>query len=149
MQYFGADVEIDVTHHKLMPSKRPNTIVLLLGTMTNMIRRAEDPGPISIDQKTGLVVRDFHGRSAVYEFHEGLGVIFLRYKEAGRLDLVVWGVDLSGLQYAARLIPVLTGIGQPDFVVVSKSCAWKGAAGVHALGYFDHFWNITDDSVIL
>lgn len=106
-------------------------------------------GPISIDKGRGIVVRDARGRSTIYGLEEGLGAIYLRPNEAGTLDLVVWGVDLAGLQYAARMVPMLTGVGQPDFVVVNKECAWKGAAGVHALGYLDSFWNISDGSVVL
>lgn len=62
----------------------------------------------------------------MYEYQKGMGVIFLRHNHAGGLDLVVWGAELSGLQSAAaRLIRMLTGIGQPGFTIVGNSCAWK------------------------
>lgn len=148
-QYFGADSEIDVISEKLVQPGRGNRIVLCLGTATIVFSVSGRPDPISIDEDEGLVIQIGQGQSAVYNFESGLGVIFLRPNEAGYLDLVVWGVDLAGLHNAARLVPMLTGVGQPDFVVVSKDCTWKGASGIHALGFFDIFWNISDESVIL
>lgn len=145
-QYFGADALIIDPDPDDQPGEG-NRISLLLGFNNDV--RAGQFGAITIDERQGLVVLDAHGHANVYGFQEGLGAIFLRPGVADTLDLVVWGSDLSGLRHAARLIPTLTGIGQPDFVVHDKQCAWKGAAGVLTLGFFDNYWNISKHSVVL
>ena len=61
---------------------------------------------------------------------------------------MVWGVDLVGLEQAARLVPALTGVGQPDFVVMSAECRLLGHAGVYAAGFFDYSWQISESSYI-
>ena len=79
---------------------------------------------------------------------EGLGAIFLRPLPDERLNIVIWGVDDAGLRSAARLMPMLTGVGQPDFMIVSQACAWKGAAGIVALGFLDYRWNVSKSSYL-
>ena len=74
--------------------------------------------------------------------------MFLRPLEAQRLELVVWGFDLDGLEQAARLVPTLTGVGQPDFIVLSPQCRWKGYGAVYAAGFFDWSWQISLGSYI-
>lgn len=51
-----------------------------------------------------------------------MGALFLRPLDGERLELVVWGADVAGLEHAARLVPALTGVGQPDFVILSAKC---------------------------
>lgn len=81
-----------------------------------------------------------------YTFQKGLGALFLRPLENERLELIVWGADLYGLEQAARLVPTLTGVGQPDFIVLSDSCRWKGHGGLFAAGHFNKFWQISSGS---
>lgn len=83
-----------------------------------------------------------------YTYRKGLGVLFLRPLENERLELIVWGVDLHGLEQAARLVPTLTGVGQPDFIVLSDSCRWKGHGGLFATGHFNKFWQISPGSFL-
>lgn len=93
-----------------------------------------------------MIVRDASDLLRKYPFEEGLGAAFLRPLPDERLELVIWGYDDAGLRQAARLVPMLTGVGQPDFVVVSQRCRWKGADGVLAMGFFDHAWEISKAS---
>jgi hypothetical protein len=86
--------------------------------------------------------------SSGYAFQPALGAVFLRPLQAERLELVVWGFDLNGLEQAARLVPALTGAGQPDFVVLGPQCRWKGHGGVYAAGFFDWSWQISSGSYI-
>ncbi|EAW14667.1 uncharacterized protein ACLA_000780 [Aspergillus clavatus NRRL 1] len=81
-------------------------------------------------------------------YERGLGALFLRPLGNGRLELVVWGADVSGLEQATRLVPTLTGAGHPEFIVLSDNCRWKGHAGVYAAGHFDKSWQITSGSYI-
>lgn len=83
-----------------------------------------------------------------YEYESGLGALFLRPLQGERLELVVWGADIAGLEQAARLVPTLTGVGQSDFLVLSSSCRWKGHAGLYAAGYFDKAWRISSGSYL-
>lgn len=83
-----------------------------------------------------------------YAYEEGLGSLFLRPLTNERLELVVWGADLHGIEQAARLVPTLTGVGQPDFLVLSHSCRCRGHASLYAAGHFDKFWQISHNSYI-
>lgn len=111
-----------------------------------MLRPQSDS--IGLDNSRGLYIRRRAGMKTVFPFESGMGAIFLRPLLGERLELVVWGLDKQGLRLAARLIPMLTGVGQPDFVVVRKRCAWEGAAGVLAIGLFDNFWEVSEASFI-
>ena len=93
-------------------------------------------------------MRSKRGEERFFEFQEGIGAIFLRPLPDERLELLLWGYDIRGLNYIARLLPMLTGVGQPDFVIASKQCAWKGAAGVHAMGFFESLWEVSESSFI-
>lgn len=74
----------------------------------------------------------------------GLGAILLRPLPMERLELDIWGFDSFGLRLAARLLPMLTGVGQPEFIVVSERCAWEGTGGVLAMGSFDRHWELSE-----
>ena len=60
------------------------------------------------------------GKKKKYRVEDGLGAIFLCPLKGGRLGLVVWGADEVGLRTASRLVPLRTGVGQPDFIVVEN-----------------------------
>lgn len=83
-----------------------------------------------------------------YTYQKGLGALFLRPLENERLELIVWGADLHGLEQAARLVPTLTGVGQPDFIVLSDSCRWKGHGGLFAVGHLNESWQISPGSFL-
>ena len=138
-QYFAADAEI-INSQTLPLSFRGNVINLSLGPSLS------DPPhtnhPITVESDQGVVVRNASGFLRKYQFEEGLGAVFLRPLPDERLELVIWGYDVAGLRQAARLVPMLTGVGQPDFFIVSKRCRWEGAKGVLAMGFFDYAWNI-------
>ncbi|KAL8670524.1 MAG: hypothetical protein Q9168_004941 [Polycauliona sp. 1 TL-2023] len=140
-QYFGADAEI-VGPDQVSPESKGNQVILALGSAGFMRTTAGRHDAIFIDEKKGLCLHGNNGGLAVYGFTEGLGVIFLRPGSNGILELVIWGFDILGLRFAARMVPMLTGVGQPEFIVVGQGCAWKGAAGVVALGSFDNSWNV-------
>ena len=148
LQYFGADAEI-LQPDEPGPPKRGNKVILSLGSAGFMLATAGGHEAIFIDEKKGLCIRGSNGRLAVYGFTEGLGAIFLRPGINETLELVIWGFDTLGLGFAARMVPMLTGVGQPDFIVVGQESAWKGAAGVLALGYLDNSWTIVESSAIL
>lgn len=112
------------------------------------MERLADEYAVEIKDGEGISIRDALGNTRLYPSDEGLGAIFLRPLPDERLNLVVWGFDDAGLRSAARLVPMLTGVGQPDFIVVSKVCAWKGAAGILALGFLDHRWNVSKTSYL-
>jgi hypothetical protein len=82
------------------------------------------------------------------EHHPGLAAIFLRPLAGKRLELVVWGVDEKALETSARLMPMLTGGGQPDFVVTDQTMMWKGLEGTLALGFFDRDWKVSQNSYL-
>ncbi|KAL3438002.1 hypothetical protein BDV09DRAFT_141138 [Aspergillus tetrazonus] len=81
-------------------------------------------------------------------YEPAMGAMFLRPLPNEGLELVVWGTDMEGLEQAARLVPTLTGAGQPEYVVLGDNCRWKGHAGLYAAGHFDKFWQISTGSYI-
>ncbi|PGH23117.1 hypothetical protein AJ80_02745 [Polytolypa hystricis UAMH7299] len=150
-QYFAADSRV-ISRCKeesfARASDDHNTGNVITVALKDDLPRSELANfPIHVDSGN-LVVRRPHlsrGGSSEhkYEFEPGLGAIFLRPLMNDRLELVVWGADLSGLQQASRLVPMLTGVGQPDFVVLSDRCRWQGFAGVYAAGFFDRSWQVS------
>jgi len=138
-QYFGADAEISDGGGEAGPG---NIITILQG---------EDvPGghllsyPIEIHKKT-IVVRDDAGMVRRYA-GDGISAIFLRPLPDERLELVMWGGDEASLRRAARMMPLVTGVGQPEFIILSRESAWKGLEGVLAMGFLDSHWNATRSS---
>ncbi|KAF2710944.1 hypothetical protein K504DRAFT_475829 [Pleomassaria siparia CBS 279.74] len=105
--------------------------------------------PIHVNA-AGVSVRDSRGGIHGYTKNDTgrLGAAFLRPLKGERLELVLWGTDDFGLAMAARLVPMLTGVGQPDFVVLGESAAWRGVEGALSLGFFDHEWGVTASSVL-
>ncbi|KMK59193.1 Pumilio-family RNA binding repeat domain-containing protein [Aspergillus fumigatus Z5] len=56
-----------------------------------------------------------------FPFERGMGALFLRPLENERLELVVWGADLSGLEQAARFVPTLTAC-DPGDIEATQAC---------------------------
>ena len=96
----------------------------------------------------GVVLKDSMDIKRLYPFEGGIGAIYVAPLPNERLELVTWGYDEEGLRQAARFVPMLTGVGQPDFIIVRRKCAWQGAAGVLAMGFFDHNWKVTQGSYL-
>lgn len=140
-QYFRADTEIfdredSLEHH------RGNVISIEEGP--EMSSPMLSSYPIHIVRSQGIWVRHANDGQKCYRFEKGMGAILLRPLPDERLELMIWGYDGDGLRQAARLLPMMTGVGQPEYVIVSKKCAWKGIGGVLAMGSFSSFWNIPE-----
>ncbi|KAF2269009.1 hypothetical protein CC78DRAFT_540444 [Lojkania enalia] len=143
-QYFSAEAEILVTESLEDISGSGNVISVAIGEVP--------PGlhpdfPIQAGA-FGVSVRDGSGRLQTFGGHLAAGAAFLRPLDDERLELVLWGVNASGLSQAARLVPTLTGVGQPDFVVLGEGARWRGVEGAPALGFLDHMWSVTWSSVV-
>jgi predicted peptidase len=143
-QYFQADAVILPSLSDPRLSGSAGNIVTL--AMNNSIPDLSPYFPIRLGN-TGCSVRDHYGTKQEYgEAARGAG--FLRPAGGERLELVLWGADEEGLRQAARVVPMLTGVGQPDFVVFGESTKWRGVEGVLAMGFFDSKWRITASSVV-
>lgn len=142
-QYFQADAIIDSSGpYTLTGNSLGNTITLAVGS---------DPGgsanhAVRVDE-SGVTIRDHAGHDQRYG-EEARGAAFLRPLDGERLELLLWGADDDGLRQAARLVPMLTGVGQPDFAIFGSSAQWKGVEGVLAMGFFDSEWRVTASSMI-
>lgn len=141
-QYFGADTEI--LYDTRSPTKHYSNVVRVV------VSRDLTPGhlehfALQVDSSGDLNIRTAFGQK-VFRHAISLGAIFLRPLSRETVELVVWGADADGLETAARLVPMLTGVGQADFIVADKQMLWRGAGGVLAMGFFDHFWNVTESS---
>ena len=145
-QYLYADTIITNDYAAATATK---SNVITIATGTDLLEIAGGNGhPISIADNQ-LQLKDLGGFTQTYPLtRKGLGAIFLRPLPHERLELVVWGADEEGLDIAARLVPMMTGSGQPNFVVVDSAMPWKGVQGALAMGWFDAWWNISRDSFI-
>lgn len=146
LQYFGADTNIlpFAKYERALESKG-NVITFCLG---HFIPKAQLPTfPIRLD-KNQLLLTTKESRVVPISLSAGMGGVWLRPLLDERLELVAWGYDEAGLRQAARLIPTLTGAGQPDFVILGAQASWKGYAGALAMGFFDHNWEISHASYL-
>ena len=142
-QYFYADANVISTNASI-DSSSGNVITVSIGA-----------GPPSLHpnfpiqtEKSMISVRDSKGNRREYGRDAQLGAVFLRPLKDERLELVVWGSDAEGLAQASRLVPTVTGVGQPDFVILGESARWRGVEGALALGFFDHEWEVTPSSLL-
>jgi hypothetical protein len=142
-QYFSADAEI-VESSSAGAKSTGNIISVCIGE----VPESSHPNfPIKVGA-TGLTIRDWRGRERTFSEHSGLGAAFLRPLDGERLELVIWGSNRQSLAQAARMVPMLTGVGQPDLIVLDESARWKGVEGALALGFFDHNWEVTPSSLL-
>ncbi len=139
LQYFGADSSLSNSMDELQPGNG-NAISLVVGH--RLPRGYDEDFPIRLTPD-GLCIKKCDDDEVVYPMRKTPAAVFLRPLNNERLELVVWGVDQPSLAFAARLVPMLTGVGQPDFVVLGWHCPWQGAGGAVAMGFFDHSWKVT------
>ncbi|KAF2688755.1 alpha/beta-hydrolase [Lentithecium fluviatile CBS 122367] len=146
-QYFQADAHIaSSTSWDGTTGGTGNVITLAMGEALAPSIHPDFPIQAS---STGITVRDSKGAQHHYNSDDtSLGAAFLRPLEDERLELVLWGSDADGLSQAARLVPMVTGVGQPDFVLLGEKAKWEGVDGALALGSFDYEWKVTPSSVV-
>lgn len=140
-QYFAADT--DITSYPAALSAPGNIISIAVG---DDLPPGFHPGhPMQI--RNGGV---FVGQATQYHETDGRGLaaVFLRPLPSGRLELVVWGRDEECLAWAARMVPIRSGSGQPDFLVVDRAMLWEGVQGVRALGFFGGGWEVAGSSYL-
>jgi len=142
-QYFAADTEI-VVHKNLGQAPHGNTIFI-----NELPKELSPTFPILMDRDGNINLRMEHNLVRTFKHESGLGAIFLVPLLDHSLGLVMLGVDEEGLRSVMKLLPLRTGVGQPDFVILGRKSAWKGLAGAYALGFFDHNWQVTSSSYIL
>ena len=147
LQYYGADSNIlrygdeHTDDHDLAG----NEIIIL--DVGNMNPSAPPDFPVQVNANS-ISVRDSDGHITEFPKEPGLGGIFLQPLDNERLQLVIWGADVDGLRQAGRLVPMLAGGGQPDFIILGESSRWKGHGGALAMGFFDYQWNTSKASLI-
>lgn len=144
-QYFGADTEV-VDKPVTYTPQYSNLIRIAVGR--DLPASSALDFPVRNGGPGGIAILGADGLTRVYDYQAGLGAILLRPLGEDQVELLVWGADEEGLDIAARLVPMLTGVGQPDFVVADRKMLWGGAGEVLAMGYFDHLWNVTSESYL-
>jgi predicted esterase len=142
-QYFGADSRISPgSQYSQALTRNGNVIVLALGD--------DAPQPLLESFPVNVVDGKVRFRNAENKLSACLGVgitsgAWLRPLHDQRLELIVWGADMDGLGQATRMIPTLTGAGQPDFVLFGEHFGKEQGDPV-AAGFFDYSWNISASS---
>lgn len=140
-QYFAADSEIFVNNSAFAIGDGNLILLGFPGEIGVEIPHAGSDFPIT---KSGeaIVITDDRGRRHRYPLEPGMGIVYLYPLPKEQLALVIWGADEMGLRTAARLLPLRTGVGQPDFIVVGREMGWGGVGGTRAMGMFDYLWRI-------
>ncbi|KAK0269661.1 hypothetical protein LTS00_017218 [Friedmanniomyces endolithicus] len=141
-QYFGADTKITNDYNEARAANGSNLITIAIGR--DLPTTPESP--ISFSNSRLEIHDQYSPYPHIYAAANHLAAVWLRPLPDERLDLVVWGADEEGLGIAARLVPLMTGTGQPDFVVADQTMLWKGLEGTLALGYFDVWWKVSRGS---
>lgn len=159
-QYYYADTLISETYpskssnpNNSDPTQKPGTIISLsLGRdLPPLIPKT--PSPTIQVSATGITITTPDpSKNCTREYHyasqpgSGLAALFLRphANDSESLELVLWAPRAEDLALVARLVPLLTGTGVPEFVVLDGQAGWRGSGGVRALGWFDSFWGVVE-----
>ncbi|EEH16891.1 hypothetical protein PABG_06978 [Paracoccidioides brasiliensis Pb03] len=146
LQYFAADAEILPATNCANSSTGTSTgngngngNIMTLALTDALPPSLLPTFPISIS-KTHITIQPSRPKPTTLPIGPNLGAIFLRPLPHQRLELVIWGADVPGLRQASRLVPLLTGVGQPDFVVLGERARWMGVAGAVSGGFLDWRW---------
>jgi len=134
-QYFNADADLLYEDEK-NEQDNGNIIRIVITDRINLSPSFNTASPRA-SNTSSVQVTDHDGNVHSYDSDNGLGAIFINQTLTDRSELVIWGSTESGLDIAARLVPMLTGVGQPDFVIADRNMLWKSAGGVLAMGFFD------------
>lgn len=118
-----------------------NVILVDIKDSRTLGQSAIDMG-LSIN-KESISVREATGRLKIYPMEPGVGAIFLQPLGSERVAIVVIGADEDGLRSAVRLVPLRTGVGQPNLIILGKEAGWKGVEGTLAMGMFDSKWQLS------
>ncbi|KAG9321131.1 hypothetical protein KVV02_005257 [Mortierella alpina] len=124
--------------------ERPN-LVLIGDHHQNSVTKlvlAQTEQKVAINSQEGLVVVQ-PGSDPVVETEyrqPGTGLLMIRPWGTHNLAMVIAGLDVQGVETAARLFPKRTGLLVPDWVVTGPEMAWKGAGGILAAGYWGNRW---------
>ncbi|TID19962.1 hypothetical protein E6O75_ATG07422 [Venturia nashicola] len=128
-QYFSADSELVDGQGKQSKEDFPgNTITIATGSKLPPYQLGDFPLQITNDSQV-LVRAPGHVSMSKRSNHNDVGAVFLRPSRSEALEQVIWGSTLEDLAWAARLTPFMTGVGQPDFVILSRESRWKGVEG--------------------
>lgn len=122
-----------------------NVISLAVGK--EPVGMAESHLPIRIIDED-VQLSDRNGHFYFYRWVAGVAVLFLSPLPDARLELKICGWDANALRRAITLFPLLTGTGQPEFIILHGSCAWRGAAGALAMGSLTNSWKASEGSLL-
>lgn len=149
-QYFSADTEIMTDIFEAVNNRTGNVISVYLGVdVPNQPQDTEAVRHAITVHQDRIEIRGAQGPKRAYRSREnGLATIYLRPFPDERLELVVWGVDAASLRIAARLVPMMTGVGVPDFVIADSRMLWKGIEGTLAMGFLDENWHVSSNAIL-
>lgn len=142
-QYFAADTMI-VSGYAELENETGNMISIAVGEDLPPVEHV--PYPISVKGGRLVVEDDLTDTMQSSSAADDQFGVFLRPWESSRVELVVWAARAENLDIAARLVPMMTGAGLPDFVIGDRSMMWKGLEGVLALGWLDDSWRVSRNS---
>lgn len=146
LQYFGADSDILSGYdHEHAVRVAGNTISIALGQSAP--KSQLESFPISV-HKGDVWIREKGHSGQGRRVRNAVAAAWLQPLQHERLELVLWGKDEAGLRQASRLLPTLTGGGQPDFVIFEDDEIDGVKSKIAAMGFFDYAWEISAASYV-
>lgn len=146
-QYFAADAELTSDYRSALENSTGNIISVAIGSDLPPSQHESFPIQISEHGNEVLIRTGKNKRRYSALRGSGLAAIYLRPIPGDqRLELVVWGIDEASLAVAARMVPMMTGSGQPDFIVADRTMLWKGIERIRAMGFLDWQWEVSGNA---
>ncbi|WVW83889.1 hypothetical protein I302_105911 [Kwoniella bestiolae CBS 10118] len=92
--------------------------------------------PIKFPTKGVMLVED----KVIYDRGAGLITLHPHPTSSKALSMLIAGNDVLGMELAARLFPIRTGVPIPDWAIVGPQARWKGAGGFSGAGFWNDDW---------
>lgn len=149
LQYYAADCQIVGAEHHARAISNATGNVLTIIEGQDCVHDIGGGFPVRIANGYIAISGRDEDSTASYHMAPGRFAVFLRPLPEQRLELLVWGANEEAARFASRLVPMLTGTGQPDFIIGDVSqLRLRGSGGVLAAGFFDWQWQVAKGSYI-
>ncbi|WVR07026.1 hypothetical protein IAU60_004065 [Kwoniella sp. DSM 27419] len=100
----------------------------------------ENAIPLTFPTEGVMLLNDM----VVYDKGAGITTLYPHPVSTTSLSVLIAGNDAVGLELAARLFPLRTGVPIPDWTIVSPRARWQAAGGFIGAGFWSGDWTYND-----
>ncbi|WWC89334.1 uncharacterized protein L201_004255 [Kwoniella dendrophila CBS 6074] len=93
--------------------------------------------PLKFPTKGVMLLKD----KVIYDRGAGIITLYPHPLSSTALAILIAGNDDLGLDLAARLFPIRTGVPIPDWAIIGPQARWKGAGGFIGAGFWNGEWD--------